>query len=75
VSDAENKAASIKGDRIYAYTNQDGDVFFSFKKMPQLVTPAQNLKLEDRVGTHFEHFVSELRAMRRYILSDKKKKK
>jgi hypothetical protein len=69
VPKADIKKAAPKGDRVYTYTNQNGDVFFSFKKMSQVVTPSQNLKLVDRVGSPFDQFLSELRVFRRFLLS------
>lgn len=67
---ASKEAAVTKGRRVYEYTDQDGNVFWSFEKFPSVVKHARTLTLGDRVGTHFDSFLSELRAHRRIILED-----
>jgi len=68
VSGAPKEGAVTKGLRIYQYTDQDGNVFWSFEKFPSVVTPSRVMTIGDRVGTHFDNYLSELRALRRYIL-------
>jgi hypothetical protein len=65
-------AAVSKGLRIYQYTDQDGHVFWSFEKFPSIVTPSRVMTIGDRVGTHFDNYLSELRVLRRYILEKEK---
>jgi hypothetical protein len=72
VSEAPREAAVTKGLRIYQYTDQDGNVFWSFEKFPSIVTPSRVMTIGDRVGTHFDNYLSELRALRRFILEDEK---
>lgn len=57
-----------RGLRIYQYADQDGNIFWSFTKFPNVVTHSRTLVLEDRVGTHFDNYLSELRATRKYLL-------
>jgi hypothetical protein len=66
----KKEGALTKGLRMYEYTDQDGNVFWSFEKFPSVVKHARTLTLGDRVGTHFDSFLSELRAHRRVILED-----
>lgn len=61
-------AAPSRGRRVYEYTDQDGNVFWSFDKFPSVVTHSRTLTLGDRVGTHFDNYVAELRALRKVIL-------
>lgn len=68
MSGAPKEGAVTKGLRIYQYTDQDGNVFWSFEKFPSVVTPSRVMTIGDRVGTHFDNYLSELRALRRYIL-------
>lgn len=51
--------------RVYEYVNDDGVVFWSFTKLPFLVTPAQRLRISSRVGTEFNNHLFELRALRK----------
>lgn len=61
-----------RGLRIYQYVDQDGNVFWSFEKFPSVVTHSRTLTLEDRVGTHFDNYLSELRTTRKYLLDREK---
>lgn len=58
------------GSRIYQYTNQDGVTFWSFEKLPFAVTHAHTLTLDNRVGTHFDNYLSELRILRQYLAEE-----
>jgi hypothetical protein len=62
------KTAAKKGQRVYEYMDQDGNVFWSFEKLPSVVTHSRILKLGDRIGTHFDTYVGDLRATRRLLL-------
>lgn len=66
------EAAVTKGLRVYEYTDQDGNLFFSFDRLPGVVTHSRTLVLDDRVGTHFDNFVAELRARRQLLLEAQK---
>lgn len=68
------KTAVQKGNRIYQYTDQDGRIFWSFEKFPGVVTHSRTLTLGDRVGTHFDNHLAELRATRRFLLDQEKEK-
>ena len=74
MTDSTKEGALSKGLRIYEYTDQDGNVFWSFEKFPSVVKHARTLTLGDRVGTHFDNFLSDLRAYRRLLLEDEKGK-
>lgn len=74
MTDSLKKGAVTKGLRIYEYTDQDGNVFWSFEKFPSVVKHARTLTLGDRVGTHFDNFLSELRAYRRLLLEEEGEK-
>ena len=71
---AVKEAAVQKGLRVYEYTDQDGNVFWSFDKFPTVVAHARTLTLGDRVGTHFDSHLSELRALRKLIMEEEKEK-
>lgn len=62
----------VRGQRVYQYVDQAGNIFWSFEKFPSVVTHSRTLTLEDRVGTHFDNYLSELRATRKYILDKEK---
>jgi hypothetical protein len=68
------EAAISKGHRIYEYEDQDGNLFWSFHRFPSVITHSRTLTLKDRVGTHFDGYVSDLRAMRRVIVEEEKEK-
>jgi len=70
MADSTKEGAPSKGLRVYEYTDQDGNVFWSFEKFPSVVKHARTLTLGDRVGTHFDSFLSELRTHRRILLED-----
>jgi hypothetical protein len=55
---------------VYEYTNQDGVTFWSFEKLPTVVTHSHTMKMGDRVGTHFDNYLAELRALRRYLIDE-----
>lgn len=59
---------------MYEYTDQHGNLFWSFEKLPSLVSPSRTLTLDDRVGTHFDNYIAELRARRRLILEAERQK-
>lgn len=61
------KDAAIAGrkGRIYEYVNEDGVTFWSFDKLPFMVSPAQRLRIASRVGTEFGNHLFELRALRK----------
>lgn len=63
-----------KGKRIYEYRDQDGNTFWSFHRYPSVVTHSRTLTIEDRVGTPFDTYLSDLRAIRRIILEEEKEK-
>lgn len=52
--------------RVYEYTNQDGQTFWSFDKMPT-VTTGHRLRLAGRVGTQFDNYINQLRVLRRIL--------
>lgn len=72
--DSPKEAAISKGQRIYEYTDQDGHVFWSFHRFPSVVTHSRTLSLRDRVGAHFDSYLSDLRALRRIIVEEEKEK-
>lgn len=74
MTSSPKEGAVTKGLRVYEYTDQDGNVFWSFEKFPSVVKHARTLTLADRVGTHFDNFLSELRAHRRILMEDEKAK-
>ena len=67
----QEKSASQKGRRIYEYRTKDGVTLWSFEKFPTVVKHNQSLTMVDRVGTHFDNHLSELRALRRLIQQGK----
>ena len=63
MTDSTNIAVT-KGNRI----------FWSFEKFPAVVTRSRTLSLGDRVGTHFDNYLAELRATRKFLLEEEKEK-
>ena len=51
--------------RVYEYTNQDGQTFWSFERLPATVTTGHRMVLSDRIGTQFDNYVNQLRVLRR----------
>lgn len=74
MTDSTKKVAVTRGNRIYQYTDQDGRVFWSFEKFPSIITHSRTMTLGDRVGTHFDSYLAELRATRRFLLDEEKDK-
>ena len=72
--DSTKTGAVSKGNRVYQYTDQDGRIFWSFEKFPSIITHSRTLTLGDRVGTHFDSYLAELRATRRFLLEEEKDK-
>lgn len=68
------EAAVRKGQRVYEYVDQDGNVFWSFHRFPSVVVHSRTLTLGDRIGSHFDGFVSDLRALRRLVVEEEKEK-
>lgn len=60
------KKVAFKSFRVFEYTNQDGQTFWSFERLPA-VTTGHQLRLEDRVGTQFEQYINQLRLLRRTL--------
>lgn len=74
MTDTSKEAAISKGHRIYEYTDQDGNIFWSFTRFSSVVTHSRTLRLDDRVGTPFDTYLSELRAVKRLIVEEEKEK-
>jgi hypothetical protein len=69
VTAPSEKQASVerRKGRVYEYTNEDGVTFWSFTKLPFVVSPAQRLRIGSRVGEAFSNHLFELRALRKYF--------
>lgn len=61
------KEAAKKRVRVYEYTNQHGQTFWSFDQLPATITTGHRLRLSDRIGTQFDHYVNQLRTLRRVL--------
>jgi len=61
MSASGTKEAAQFGKRVYEYTSDSGAVFWSFTKLPNMVSPPQRLYLKARVGTHLINFLAKLR--------------
>jgi hypothetical protein len=66
---ADPKEAAVQGrkGRIYEYTNEEGVTFWSFSRLSSVVSPAQRLRIASRVGTQFDNYLFELRALRKFF--------
>jgi hypothetical protein len=64
------KTAAKKGQRVYEYVDQSGNVFWSFEKFPTAVTHSRILKIGDRIGTQFDTYVADLRAVRKMLMDE-----
>ena len=51
----------MHGQRIYTYTDDEGNTYWSFTRREQTVSPSLRLTLKSRIGTHILNFVGELR--------------
>ena len=47
--------------RVYEYVADDGTVFYSFKKMPYMVSPPLRLILKSRIGRHLINHLVDMR--------------
>lgn len=47
--------------RVYEYVDQDGNTFYSFVRLPRMVTVGAKLTLTSRVGAHFQNFLAFMR--------------
>lgn len=57
----QKKEGSQFGKRVYEYTTDDGTVFWSFTKLPKMISPPTRLTLRKKVGTHLINFLVKLR--------------
>lgn len=48
--------------RVYEYVDQEGNVFYSFKRL-DMVRVGVKLTLMSRVGTHFQNFLNYMRGL------------
>ena len=51
----------MKGRRIYEYQDDEGNIYWSFTKRKQTVSPPTRLILQNRVGKHIINFLTSLR--------------
>ena len=70
----EQEATVEKGHRVYEYEDQDGNLFWSFTKYPSVVTNSRTMLLRDRVGTPFDSYLADLRAVRRLLVEERREK-
>jgi hypothetical protein len=63
--------AGMNGRRIYTYTDDEGNTYWSFTRRLQTVSPPVRLILHDRVGTHVINFLAELRRAAEALWSEK----
>lgn len=49
------------GQRVFEYTGDDGVVYYSLHRTPNMVNPPKRLVLKSRIGEHLTNFVSRLR--------------
>jgi hypothetical protein len=49
-------------ERVYEYTDDDGNVYWSTYKAPHLITVPLRLKLRNRVGRNWIQFLHYLRS-------------
>ena len=72
---SSDKEATIEqGHRVYEYEDQDGNLFWSFVKYPSIVTHSRTMSLRDRVGTPFDSYLADLRAVRRLLVEEQREK-
>ena len=70
----EKEATIEKGHRVYEYEDQNGNLFWSFEKYPSIVTHSRTMNLRDRVGTPFDSYLADLRAVRRLLIEELREK-
>ena len=51
------------GQRVYEYVDDEGVVYYSFTRAPNIISPPKRLKLKGRVGTHLVQFLVKLRRL------------
>mgnify|MGYP003964871155 CR=1 FL=1 len=49
------------GQRVYEYRDDDGTVYYSFTRSPNIISPPKRLKLQGRIGVHLVNFLTRLR--------------
>lgn len=49
--------------RVYEYTDEAGNVYYSFTRLPKEVSVGVRLRLQSRVGVHFQNFLNYLRSI------------
>ena len=57
----KKSSGGIVSLRVYEYQDADGNVFWSFTKLPQLISPPLRLALQSRIGTHVINFLVKMR--------------
>lgn len=51
----------MAGRRVYTYTDDEGNTYWSFTRRHETVSSPLRLVLDNRVGTHIINFLAELR--------------
>jgi len=55
--------AAVFGQRIYEYRDDQGVLYYSFTRAPNIISPPKRLKMQGRIGIHLSRFVVNLRRM------------
>ena len=51
------------GQRVYEYRDDEGVIYYSFSKAPNIISPPKRLKMKGRIGTHLGQFLVRLRRL------------
>lgn len=51
------------GQRVYEYTDDEGTIYYSFTRAPNIISPPKRLKMQGRVGVHLINFLTRLRRL------------
>lgn len=51
------------GQRVYEYRDDEGVVYYSFTRAPNIISPPKRLRMKSKVGVHLINFLTRLRRL------------
>ena len=55
--------AAVFGQRVYEYRDDQGVVYYSLTRAPNILSPPKRLKMQGRLGIHLARFLVSLRRL------------
>ena len=58
------------GQRVYEYRDDEGNIYYSFTRAQNIISPPRRLKLQNKIGTHITRFLVKLRKLSESLAGD-----